>query len=157
MKSLPVLSALCLLLASCATAPEPTPIALQRLAAAGVDSRTYAKIHAGRVLSYSDIQGLVQDKIPDTAIVSYLKSTHAPYRLTTSQLEALSDAGAGPNLVNYLGKSAGFYEATKRAQTGGEKWDQHPYFNDPYYWGGAPFPYAFPGEWSDPSMLGMGF
>ena len=127
------------------------------MAAAGVDSRTYAKIHAGRVLSYSDILGLVEDKIPDAAIVSYLKSTHAPYRLSDAQLGKLGDAGAGSGLVNYLGKSVGYYEATKRAQTGGDKWDKHPYFNDPYYGGPAPFSYGFPGEWNDPAMMGMWF
>ena len=157
MKIAPALLAVCLFLVSCASGPAPTPLVLQRLAVSGVDSRTYAKIHAGRVLSYSDILGLVQDKIPDAAIVSYLKSTHAPYRLTDSQLGKLDDAGAGSELVNYLGKSVGYYEATKRAQTGGNKWDKHPYFNDPYYWGPAPFPYAFPGEWDDPAIMGMWF
>ena len=127
------------------------------MAASGVDSRTYAKIHAGRVLSYSDILGLVEDKIPDAAIVSYLKSTHAPYHLTNSQLGKLSNAGAGPGLVNYLGKSVGYYEATKRSQTGGDKWDKHPYFQDPYYTGPAPFPYSFPGEWDDPAIMGAWF
>ncbi len=157
MKNLSALLIACLFLVSCASGPAPTPLVLQRLATAGVDSRTYAKIHAGRVLSYQDILGLVQDKIPDAAIVSYLKSTHAPYQLKPAQLEALSDAGAGSDLVNYLGKSVGFYEATKRAQTGGDKWDKHPYFDDPYYMGAAPFPYAYPGEWSDPAMMGMWF
>ena len=63
----PVLVLASLLLASCASGPEPTPIVLQRLAASGVDSRTYAKIHAGRVLGYNDILGLAHDKIPDAA------------------------------------------------------------------------------------------
>lgn len=157
MKFLPALLLVCLLLVSCASGPEPTPLVLQRIAAAGVDSRTYAKIHAGRVLSYSDITGLVEDKIPDAAIVSYLKSTHAAYHFTDAQLDKLSDAGAGPGLVNYLGKSVGYYEATKRSQTGGGKWDKHPYFNDPYYWGPAPFPYEFPAEWYDPATMGMWF
>lgn len=158
MKAIPAVVAIaCLFLVSCATGPAPTPLVLQRMAASGVDSRTYAKIHAGRVLDYSDILGLVQDKIPDAAIVSYLKSTHAPYRFTDAQLEKLSDAGAGSDLVNYLGQSVGYYEATKRAQTGGDKWDRHPYFNDPYYWGAAPFPYEFPDEWYDPATLGMWF
>lgn len=146
-----------LLLGACASGPAPTPVVLQRLAASGVDSRTYAKIHAGRVLTYPDILGLVEDKIPDPAIVSYLKSTKAPYRLTNAQLEKLSDAGAGSTLVNYLGQSVGFYEATKRSQTGGEKWDNHPYFNNPYYWGAAPFDYGFPDEWDDPATMGMWF
>ncbi|MFA7343754.1 MAG: hypothetical protein WC003_05560 [Terrimicrobiaceae bacterium] len=157
MKSASALPAVCLFLVSCASGPAPTPVVLQRLAASGVDSRTYAKIHAGRVLSYPDILGLVGDKIPDAAIVSYLESTHAPYRLTNSQLGKLGDAGAGAGLVDYLGKSTGYYEATKRSQTGGGKWDNHPYFADPYYWGPAPFPYAFPGEWDDPAVMGMWF
>ena len=148
---------ICLLLASCASGPAPTPVVLQRIAAAGVDSRTYAKIHAGRVLTYADILGLVEDKIPDAAIVSYLKSTHAPYRFTTAQLEGLSDAGAGSGLVNYLGQSVGYYEAVTRAQTGGSKWDKHPYFYDPYFLGPAPFPYAYPAEWNDPATMGMLF
>jgi hypothetical protein len=157
MKSVPVLLAASLFLVSCASGPAPTPVVLQRLAVSGVDSRTYAKIHAGRVLDYPDILGLVQDKIPDAAIVSYLKSTHAPYRFTNAQLGKLSNAGAGPGLVNYLGQSVGYYEATKRSQTGASKWDKHPYFNDPYYWGPAPFPYAFPGEWGDPAIMGEWF
>ena len=77
MKSVVTVLVSCLFLVSCASGPAPTPLVLQRMAASGVDSRTYAKIHAGRVLSYSDILGLVDDKIPDAAIVSYLKSTHA--------------------------------------------------------------------------------
>ena len=157
MKFLPVLAVASLILASCASGPEPTPIVLQHLAASKVDSRTYAKIQAGRVLSYGDILSLVGDKIPDDAIVSYLKSTHAPYRFSNAQMERLSDAGAGPSLVNYLGKSVGYYEAAKRNQTGGEKWDKHPYFNDPYYWGPAPFDYGFPDEWCDPGMAGVWF
>jgi len=157
MKTLPILALASLLLASCASGPEPTPIVLQRLAASGVDSRTYAKIEAGRVLSYPDILGLVKDKVPDAAIVSYLKSTHAPYTLTNAQLERLSDAGAGPVLANYLGKSVGYYEATKRSQTGGANWDNSPYFTDPHFWGPAPFDYEFPGEWYDPATLGMWF
>jgi hypothetical protein len=157
MKQISMVVLVCLLLVSCASGPAPTPVVLQRIAAAGVDSRTYARIHAGRVLTYPEILGLVEDKIPDAAIVSYLKSTHAPYRLTTAQLERLSDAGAGSGLVNYLGQSVGYYEATKRTQTGGNKWDKHPYFYDPYYWGPAPFPYAYPAEWYDPATMGMLF
>jgi len=153
----PILLVTALFLAACASGPAPTPLVLQRLAASGVDSGTYARIHGGRVLTYPDILGLVQDKIPDPAIVSYLKSTKAPYRLTNAQLEKLGDAGAGSTLVNYLGQSVGFYEATKRDQTGGKKWDNHPYFNNPYYWGAAPFDYGFPGEWDDPAMMGMWF
>lgn len=142
---------------SCASAPAPRPLALQKLAASGANPATLKRINAGRVLSYEDILGLVKARIPDGAIVSYLRSTHAPYRLTDAQLERLGDAGAGSKLVNYLGKSIGYFEATQRSQTGGKKWANHPYFVDPDYWGPAPFPYAFPGEWDDPAMVGLWF
>lgn len=132
-------------------------MALKQIAAKGVNPSTYARIENGRVLGYTDILNLVKADVPEAAIVSYLKSTKAPYRLTTAQLEQLTDAGAGSDLVNYLGKSVGYYEATKRAQTGGSQWDQHPYFNDPAYLGEAPFPYAFPAEWNDPAAVGLWF
>lgn len=119
---------------------------LAQLQSLGIDSRTYAKIVNQRVLSYSDIYGLVQKKVPDPVIVSYLKSTHAPYTLTDAQLQKLSDAGAGADLVNYLGKSVGYFEATERNQTGGAgKWKNDPYFADPYFMGEPPFDYGWDG------------
>ena len=147
-----------LFVASCASTPaKKSPVALQKLTAAGINPATMKRIEAGRVLSYDDILGLVKTHIPNRIIISYLGSTHAPYRFTDKQLGHLSDAGAGASLINYLGKSVGYFEATRRAQTGGSKWDKHPYFNAPGYWGVAPFPYAFPAEWYDPATVGMWF
>jgi len=149
---------LVVLLSACATTPSSqTPLVLQKLEASGIDSRTYAKIAAGRVLTYDDILGMVKDTISDPVIISYLKSTHAPYRLTDAQLQNLGNAGAGSDLVNYLGKSVGYFEATQRAQTGGSKWSKHSYFSDPYFYGAAPFPYEYPAEWYDPATVGAWF
>ena len=65
-----------------------------------------------------------------------------------------SGATGKTDLLNYLGKSTGFFEATERDQTGGSgKWKDNPYFNDPYYMGGAPFDYGWPGEWYDPAFV----
>ena len=136
---------------------KPAPPVLKRLAEVGVDPGTCARIANGRVLTYNEILGLVNKRVPGQVIVPYLKSTHAPYHLTDAQLQALTNAGAGPVLVNYLGKSAGYYEATRRDQTGGTNWDQHPYFLDPYYGGVAPFDFGFPAEWYDPAAFGMMF
>ena len=147
------LLALPLALNSCATAGSKPSASLAVLAQQGVPSATLSRIKAGRVLSFSDILTLVQRHISDKAIVAYLKSTHAPYRFTTAQLEQLSSAGAGSTLVNYLGASIGYYEATKANQVGTSKWDNHPYFNDPAYWGAAPFDYGFPMEWDDQAIL----
>ena len=84
----------------------------------GVDQKTYAKIANHRVLSYDDIYELVKKRVPGPVVVTYLRSTHAPYRLTNRQLERLTDAGASADLVNYLGQSTGYFEATERDQTG---------------------------------------
>jgi len=154
MKFIPALLLTVILLTACAT---NQPLALKQIAAKGVNSSTYARIESGRVLGYTDILNLVKADVPDAAIVSYLKSTKAPYRLTTAQFEQLTDAGAASDLVNYLGKSVGYYEATKRSQTGGSQWNNHPYFNDPAYVGDAPFPYAFPDEWNDPAAVRLWF
>jgi hypothetical protein len=158
MKHLALLIISTLALAACATTGSTNrPLALQKLASTGVDPAVVKKMENGRVLTYSDILILVKAQAPQQMMISYLKSTKAPYRFTTAQLEGLSDAGAGSDLVNYLGKSVGYYQATQRSQTGGSKWDNHPYFTDPYYLGDAPFPYAFPDEWEDPAMVGMWF
>ncbi|MDX2080431.1 MAG: hypothetical protein SFU53_06570 [Terrimicrobiaceae bacterium] len=147
-----------IVLGACATSPSSkTPPLLQKLEENGIDSRTYHKIASGRVLTYDDIVGLVKDNVPDPVIVSYLQSTKAPYQLTNAQLENLTNLGAGSDLVNYLGKSTGFFDATQRAQTGGAKWDKHSYFTDPYFYGAAPFPYAFPDEWYDPGVYNAWF
>ena len=142
-------------LTSCATtrqAAAPQAVMAQ-LSQRGVPAATVKRVQAGRVLDFDDIMSLSKAGVSDKALVAYLKSTRAPYRLTTAQLEELSKAGAGSTLVNYLGKSVGYYEATKRNQLGGSKWDNNPYFNDPFFWGAAPFGYAFPGEWEDPGMI----
>jgi len=141
------LSAVAVCLAACATPSKPMP-ALSRLEALGVDSRTYTKIVNHRVLNYGDIMDLVKKHVPNSAIVSYLKSTHAPYAFTDTQLQNLVAAGAKAELVNYLGQSVGFFEAAERSQTGGAgKWKKHPYFADPYYMGDAPFMYGYPPDW----------
>jgi hypothetical protein len=155
MKNLLALAATAILLTSCATrfdaqAPSQTLAALTQK---GVPSTTVSRIQSGRVLDFDDILSLVKAGVSDQAAVAYLKSTRAPYKFTTAQLQQLSDAGAGSTLVNYLGQSIGYYEATKRNQLGGSKWDNSPYFNDPFFWGAAPFDYAFPGEWADPDLV----
>ena len=146
--------ALAVLFTSCASMQQSPQPVLSKLQAAGVDSRTYTKIVNHRVLNYDDIMGMVKKNVPSPVIQTYLESTHAPYTFTDNQLQALSDAGASADLVNYLGKSVGFFEATERSQTGGEgKWKNNPFFNDPYYMGAPPFDYGWPGQWGDPGWV----
>jgi hypothetical protein len=152
MKTIPLFLAcmgLSLFLNSCSTTqPSSAPAGIiAQMGQRGVPSATQQRIQNGRVLDFDDIMSLVKAGVSDNAIVAYLKSTKAPYKFTTTQLEQLTNAGAGSDLVNYLGQSIGYYEASKRSQIGGSKWDSHPYFNDPFFWGDAPFDYGFPGEW----------
>lgn len=152
---LPVVLA-AVLLAACATTPQKTgtPPVLAKLQAMGIDNAAYNKIANHRVLAYSDIYGLVKKGVPSPVILTYIQSTHAPYTLSDAQLQNLVDAGASADLVNYLGKSVGFFEATERKQTGGAgKWKKDPFFADPFYMGPAPFDYAYPGEWYDAGWI----
>ena len=156
LRFLPVAASI-VFLSACATTPPqksgPPPV-LAKLRAMGIDNITYEKIANQRVLSYTDIYSLLKSKVPSPVILTYIKSTKAPYTLTNNQLEQLNDAGASADLLNYLGKSTGFFEATERSQTGGAgKWRDNPYFADPYYMGGAPFDYGWPGEWYDPGFV----
>lgn len=115
MKFIPVILlsiALSVFMSSCATSPQtlaPAGIAAQ-MAQRGVPASTQKRIQAGRVLDFDDIMSLAKAGVSDKAIVAYLKSTKAPYKLTTAQLEQLTNAGAGSTLVNYLGQSVGYYE-----------------------------------------------
>lgn len=161
MKTTAILAAAAaLFLASCATTtpPQAPQNILAQLSARGVPATTVKRIDRGRVLDFSDILALAKAGVSDKAIVAYIKSTRAQYTPTTGQLEQLSDSGAGPALVNYLGQASGYYEATRAGQLGGPKyppnpWLDSPYYTDPMFWGAAPFPYAFPGEWADPGFV----
>ncbi len=156
LRFLPVAASI-VFLSACATTPPPQsgpPPVLAKLRGMGIDNITYEKIANHRVLSYTDMYGLLNKKVPSPVILTYLKSTKAPYTLTNTELEQLDDAGASGDLLNYLGKSTGFFVATERDQTGGAgKWKDNPYFADPYYMGAAPFGYMWPGEWYDPAFV----
>lgn len=149
--------AACAALAACATTSKPSgpPTAMfAQLRAKGISNATYTKIVNHRVLSYADIHGLLDKDVPSPVILTYLRSTHAPYKLTNAQLEELDDEGASADLINYLGKSTGYFEATERSQTGGAgKWKNDPFFNDPAYLGEPPFGYMWPAEWYDAGWM----
>lgn len=129
---------------------ESKPVVLRQIEQVGVSGATLKRLENGRVLSLPDITDLVRRGVPDEAIVSYLHSTRARYSFTDSQMNALRNAGAGPVLINYLGQSSGYYEATERNETGGSGFFSHPYFTDPAYWGIPPFDWAFPAAWEEP-------
>jgi len=148
------------ILAGCATPPQqkpPSPAYLQKLAAMHVSPSTLKRIQAGRVLTFADVLGLVQRGVPGEKIVAYLRSTRAPYNYTQAQINTLLNAGADSTLINYVGRSVGDFlidaqnEQSQEELRQNAKWQKEawrdPYFNDPEYWGVAPFPYAFPVGW----------
>lgn len=95
--------------------------------------------------------------MPGDKIVPYLRSTRAVYNYTQPQIDQLIAAGADSTLVDYVGRAAGDFmidaqnaqsqEELRRNARWGKAAYERAYFTDPGYWGGAPFPYAFPGEW----------
>ncbi len=155
-RSLSILAVI--LIAGCATPTSvSSPGYLQTLASMHVAPATMQRIQAGRVLAYGDVLELVKRGVPGDKIVPYLRSTRAPYNFTQAQVNALMAAGADSTLINYVGRAAGDFlvdaqdaqqqaELRKNAKWRKEAW-QDPYFTDPAYFGPAPFPYAFPGEW----------
>lgn len=149
-----------LVLVGCATStPEPpaTPKYLQTLSDKQVSPATFARIQGGRVLTFADVLELVQRGVPGAKIVSYLRSTRAPYNFSQPQIDALLAAGADSTLINYVGRAAGDFlvDAQNAAQQAAVRKDakfdrevwSDPYFTDPGFWGPAPFPYAFPVDW----------
>jgi len=148
------------ILAGCATPLQqtpPSPAYLQKLAAMGVAPATVQRIQAGRVLAFADVLELVRKGVPGGKIVAYLRSTRAPYNYTQAQVNTLLNAGADSTLINYVGRSVGDFlidaqnEQSQEELRQNAKWQKEawrdPYFNDPDYWGVAPFPYAFPVGW----------
>lgn len=106
-----------ILLSACSGTSQVNPQITSALTTAGVDGPTYAKVSAGEKLNYADILRLVQAGVPTHIIESYLQSTEATYRFTPNQLTALEQAGAKPQLVNYLGDTGGFYNPPQTASS----------------------------------------
>lgn len=156
MKLIPLCAALVVLLAAgCATtAPKSAAPYLATLQQRGVDPGTYARISHGRVLTYADIQNLVQRGIPGDKITDYLKATRAPYVFTPAQINRLAAAGAGSTLITFLRNPPtkpalppGFDNPTTQAFL------NSPYWKDPYYMDPQPFAFEYPQSWSGPGAL----
>lgn len=97
------------LLSSCASGPSVDPQITSAVSSHNVSSGVASKVDNARPLDVADIQDLVQHKVPDQMIVSYLQSTQRVYNLTYSQLQQLRSAGASSQLLNYLSETQGFY------------------------------------------------
>lgn len=113
----------------------------------GVGPSTIVKMQNGDALDYQDIRELVQKGIPTQTIINYLESTQKVYDFGPVQLNALRQAGAPTQLINYLQETQGFYgrKATVQGQnpnTGGQQ--SAAYYNSPLYQDEQPFAYNEP-------------
>ena len=119
--------------------------------------KTCAKIANHRVLSCDDIcQLLVEKRVPGP--LSSLSAEHAAYLIGRRIVPTASDltkAGAGADLMNYLGQSNRLFRG-HGAQSDGQSRENgrnHPYYSDPFFLGPPPFAYEWPGEWDDPGWI----
>jgi hypothetical protein len=104
-------------LSACASTPQVDPAVAAALSSRGVEQGTYTRVTQGSVLDYNDILNLLEKKVPTHIIISYLQSTRKAYNLSYSQLQGLKDAGAAPQLLNYLTETQGFYGVNTPKQT----------------------------------------
>lgn len=138
------------LLAGCATggSTKKTPAYMATLRQKGVDPGTYARIANGRVLTYDDVEDLVEHGVPGDKIADYMKATRAPYKFTGAQIASLANEGASPALINFLRSAPtkpggqGFDNPTTQAYL------NSPYWTDPYYQDNGPMEFEFPSTWN---------
>ncbi len=133
------------LLSACSSGPAVDPQITTALSARNVDPATYSKVYSGRVLSFDDILDLVQKDVPPHIIVGYLQSTEKAYDFTPSQLRTLRNAGAAPQITNYLEESEGFYAHNPPSQAERHAQQQaSSYYNNDYEQENSSFGYNEP-------------
>lgn len=134
--------------AGCASTGQQqvNPQITSALSASGVTGSTYNKVASGQKLAYNDILTLVSKGVPAHVVESYLQSTGAVYQLSSSQISTLQNAGAAPQLVNYLQETGGFYaHQPASGQGGSSSTGPNPqYVNSPLYQDEQPFAYNAP-------------
>ena len=138
-------------LAACASSPQVDPSVVNALSTRGVDQSVSSKVTQGTSLNYDDILNLVRKDVPTHIIISYLQSTEKAYNLDNAQLQGLRNAGASPQLLNYLEETEGFYgvnTARQSARLTGEQ--RRAYYNTPGYQAQQPFGTPVLDEWVDP-------
>ncbi len=142
--ALAALSVSTLLLAGCAS-QKVAPAILESLSAKGVAPSTAAKMQNAHPLEFQDILELVKKGVPASTIVGYLESTQKVYNFGPVQLQALQQAGAPAQLINYLQETQGFYGRTTPAQSSRVAKQQNAaYYNTPLYQDQQPFAYNAP-------------
>jgi len=144
-----IIFAICL--AACASTPQVDPAVVNALSSRGVEQSISSKVTEGSSLNYDDILNLVRKDVPTHIIISYLQSTEKVYNFDNAQLHGLKNAGASPQLLNYLEETQGFYGVNtprQAARLTGEQ--RRAYYNTPGYQAQQPFGTPMVDEWADP-------
>jgi len=64
--------------------------------------QTYTRIDQGQPLQLEDIKAMTHAGISDEIIISQIRNTHTAYRLTTSDIIDLHNAGVSPAVIDYM-------------------------------------------------------
>ena len=138
-------------LAACASSPQVDPAIATALSSRGVEQSTYAKVTQGVALGYGDILNLVRKDVPTHVIISSLQSTQRVYNFDNAQLQGLKNAGASPQLLNYLAETQGFYGVNTPRQSARLTGEQRrAYYDTPGYQAQQPFGTPSLEAWADP-------
>ena len=102
MKRISVISFLAILslLTGCATAVRRTNAATA--AQFGADVVVLDKLERGARLSLTDLEELGSRGVPEDVILAHLQRSNAAYRLTTSDVLRLREAGVTDRVIDYL-------------------------------------------------------
>lgn len=96
---LPVLAA-AILAGGCATTARRNTA--HAAAQYGTDVVVLEKLERGSRLSFADLEELGRRRVPDEVILSHLQRRDDAYRLTTTQVLRLREAGIGDPVIDYL-------------------------------------------------------
>ena len=145
MFSLAAISVSALFLSACSSGPQVNSSVLSAATSRDVAPSTSEKMSAARPLDLDDLENLVSKGVPSTTIVAYLNSVREKSNYSPAQLEALRQAGADSQLIDFLRESGSFglrSAASTRPSASSEPAGQ--YTNSPGYQDEQPFAYNEP-------------
>lgn len=99
----------------------------------GISSSVYARLARGSRLSVSDLVHLVERRVSEDLIIRHLEESGEIYRLSTPELKRLARAGAGDDLLEFMG-------GERRRYAGPPVYYEYDPYHDPYFYDYYPGP-----------------
>lgn len=115
-----------------------------RVQRSGVNSATYDKMVHGDDLSLYDIKALAKAGVSDGVILRYLRNQNTVYRLNSSDVSSLRNAGVSQSIVDYMLQTPRAYSS---GPTIGIGVGVGPYWGDPFWGPAYPYPYYYRGRY----------